>query len=639
MKKLYTLLLIGLSTISFGQIFSEDFNYADGAFLNVNGWTLSSSATAEPIDVGTSNGLTYAGYSGTMGFTGVAVGNAARLDNNGEDLTKTFAADVTTGTLYYSFLLNVNNATAGYFTNLGKSTTFAARVYVKPSATLGKFNIGLSNSNTASYAATPTDFDLNTTYLVIVKYDVTATGPASIWVKSTGVPATELAAGTPEHTTSGGGTAVIAGVYLRQYSATQNLTIDGIRVYSTWFGATPCALALALETTTCAAITSSIDTYSVSIPFTGGGTGSYTLAASVGTVGGDNPSTTAAGTMTISNIPEGTNVTLSVTGACTFSKTITSPECKVTNTLPYYEGFNYTAGNSLGAEQMWTNINSGDIISATAGSLSFTGLSNVGNSVSFAADGIDCFSPITSTNSGTLYYSFLMNVGTMTGVTEANGGYVAGFGETNTNLGATLWTKRIDNTNFNLGIEVRTETGANTTFHTTSYQTGQTYFVVVGYTFNTVTGADDVVNLWVNPVVGSPEPTATITDSHVGSDLGNVSRFFLRQDSATETPSVQIDELRIGSAWADVVPATAGLSDNNINGLTMYPNPVSGGTLNFTSTANAAMSVQIFDLLGKEVLKSNVVNNTVNVAKLTAGVYVVKITEEGKTATRKLVIK
>lgn len=80
-------------------------------------------------------------------------------------------------------------------------------------------------------------------------------------------------------------------------------------------------------------------------------------------------------------------------------------------------------------------------------------------------------------------------------------------------------------------------------------------------------------------------------------------------------------------------------SFDNINGLTMYPNPVSGGTLNFTSTANAAMSVQIFDLLGKEVLKSNVVNNTVNVAKLTAGVYVVKITEEGKTATRKLVIK
>ena len=80
-------------------------------------------------------------------------------------------------------------------------------------------------------------------------------------------------------------------------------------------------------------------------------------------------------------------------------------------------------------------------------------------------------------------------------------------------------------------------------------------------------------------------------------------------------------------------------SFDNINGLTMYPNPLSGNTLYLTSTANAAMSVQIFDLLGKEVLKATVVNNTVNVAKLTAGVYVVKITEEGKIATRKLVIQ
>lgn len=84
------------------------------------------------------------------------------------------------------------------------------------------------------------------------------------------------------------------------------------------------------------------------------------------------------------------------------------------------------------------------------------------------------------------------------------------------------------------------------------------------------------------------------------------------------------------------------LSSNSfdaINGLSMYPNPLSGNTLFLTSTANAPMTVQIFDLLGKEVVKADVVNNTVNVAKLTAGVYVVKITEEGKMATRKLVIK
>ena len=80
-------------------------------------------------------------------------------------------------------------------------------------------------------------------------------------------------------------------------------------------------------------------------------------------------------------------------------------------------------------------------------------------------------------------------------------------------------------------------------------------------------------------------------------------------------------------------------SFNAIDGLTMYPNPLNGNTLFVTSTANAAMTVQIFDVLGKEVLKSNVVNSAVPVSGLTAGVYIVKITEEGKTATRKLVIQ
>ena len=80
-------------------------------------------------------------------------------------------------------------------------------------------------------------------------------------------------------------------------------------------------------------------------------------------------------------------------------------------------------------------------------------------------------------------------------------------------------------------------------------------------------------------------------------------------------------------------------SFNAIDGLTMYPNPLKGNTLFLTSNANAAMSVQIFDVLGKEVLKSNLINNAVNVSGLNAGIYIVKVTEEGKTATRKLVIQ
>lgn len=80
-------------------------------------------------------------------------------------------------------------------------------------------------------------------------------------------------------------------------------------------------------------------------------------------------------------------------------------------------------------------------------------------------------------------------------------------------------------------------------------------------------------------------------------------------------------------------------SFNAIDGLVMYPNPVSGNNLYFTSANNGEMNVQIFDILGKEVVKTNVVNNQVNVSGLNAGVYIVKITEAGKTATRKLIVK
>lgn len=83
---------------------------------------------------------------------------------------------------------------------------------------------------------------------------------------------------------------------------------------------------------------------------------------------------------------------------------------------------------------------------------------------------------------------------------------------------------------------------------------------------------------------------------------------------------------------------TASVKQNNIAGLKMYPNPVTGGTLNITSNANTVKTVAIYDVLGKQVVNTTT-NSTVNVANLKAGVYIVKITEEGKTATRKLIVK
>jgi hypothetical protein len=76
-----------------------------------------------------------------------------------------------------------------------------------------------------------------------------------------------------------------------------------------------------------------------------------------------------------------------------------------------------------------------------------------------------------------------------------------------------------------------------------------------------------------------------------------------------------------------------------INGLKVYPNPVANGTLFIETAANAERTVTVFDLLGKQVLNTTTSENAINVSNLNAGVYVVKITEEDKTASTKLVIE
>ncbi len=81
------------------------------------------------------------------------------------------------------------------------------------------------------------------------------------------------------------------------------------------------------------------------------------------------------------------------------------------------------------------------------------------------------------------------------------------------------------------------------------------------------------------------------------------------------------------------------VKQNTIAGLKLYPNPVVNGTLFIETAANAEKTVAVYDVLGKNVLNASTTENDVNVSSLRAGVYMVKITEEGKTATRKLVIK
>jgi Secretion system C-terminal sorting domain len=122
-------------------------------------------------------------------------------------------------------------------------------------------------------------------------------------------------------------------------------------------------------------------------------------------------------------------------------------------------------------------------------------------------------------------------------------------------------------------------------------------------------------------------------------NLATTANFFFRQDSPAETGALEIDELRIGTTWADVTSPVLSIKQNTIAGLNVYPNPVKDGNLYITSNSSNAKTIEVYDILGKQVLEAKTSNNAVNVSNLKGGAYIVRITEDGNTDTRKLIIE
>ena len=80
-------------------------------------------------------------------------------------------------------------------------------------------------------------------------------------------------------------------------------------------------------------------------------------------------------------------------------------------------------------------------------------------------------------------------------------------------------------------------------------------------------------------------------------------------------------------------------STGDIEGFTLYPNPVSNGKVYITTQANAPKKVMIFDVFGSRVMETTILGQELNLSNLDAGVYLVRVFELNKVATRKLIVK
>jgi len=82
-------------------------------------------------------------------------------------------------------------------------------------------------------------------------------------------------------------------------------------------------------------------------------------------------------------------------------------------------------------------------------------------------------------------------------------------------------------------------------------------------------------------------------------------------------------------------------AQQNIEELSIYPNPVNNGKqfIYITSKNNFTKKIEIFNALGKQILSNVLIGKELNISKLSTGVYILKITENNISETRKLVIK
>lgn len=82
----------------------------------------------------------------------------------------------------------------------------------------------------------------------------------------------------------------------------------------------------------------------------------------------------------------------------------------------------------------------------------------------------------------------------------------------------------------------------------------------------------------------------------------------------------------------DPVPGTEGIDDLEAAGLTLYPNPTAGQL----SLGLAVSEVVVYDMLGHELLRRSDVS-TLDLSALPQGVYMLRLTLPGATATRRVV--
>lgn len=488
-------------------------------------------------------------------------------------------------------------------------------------------------ANTA--LATASDIDLGTSNLIQNGADAVALYSGD-FMSGDPVTSINLLSGVVYDTNDGDDAELLGAIGGVQYNEDENSSKDTQSIQRNTDGtytvknitfrasndASTCDLSLGSTTATCDTFTAGTDTYTATVDFTGGGTSTYMVSASSGTVDlsmGD-PTSDASGTITVTGISEGTDVTVTVQdgGLCDLSSMINTPSCAPTLSLPIFESFDYADG-SLTSNPNWTDF------SGTTGDLLVSSGQAVVQHGAPSEDASIAFSPV----SGDIYYAFdftVVNPGSP--ITGGDYEYFALLKDDNFAFGARIDIVEANTPGNDFTVGISSSNSTADAVWATDFSFDTVYRATVRYNQDT-----NIAELWIN--ANSSSDTSILGTDEADPGIA-ITQFALRQSDSSLNEGVLIDNLVISQTFNETLSV-----DNSINldQVSIYPNPTNTGKVTISSPNNEAITVQVFDVLGKQVKNEMLTNNTLNVSDLNTGLYILKITQNNASTTKKLVIR
>lgn len=232
------------------------------------------------------------------------------------------------------------------------------------------------------------------------------------------------------------------------------------------------------------------------------------------------------------------------------------------------ENFDYPEGDSLNTHNWISFYKFGKPIVVTDGSLSYAGYpsSGIGNSATIFG-GIKCGESVYRNfpEQNTVYASLLVNVC----YASIKGDYFFHLGETfpTKNFRGKLFVK--NNCKGNLLFGVSKGSKWKVVYSPTAYSYNTTHLLILKYVSVGDSSSNDIVELYIDPLVTEPEPdTANITSVDSLSDI-SVGSVTLRQGNCGKY-KVQVDGIRITKTWSEIVPVELTSFSASVNNNEIY---------------------------------------------------------------------